>query len=199
MNRYPKELLPLPEYKLLSDASVLTCSFVRETDKDIYALINEGIELDYLVQEIIGQKRTKKEVFEMSLFLYGYYTEEHVGITVDDKGSTDTDWEEGKSVSDTICYHMAEKKALYLFAAALHNKTLTFENTKYVLSFEHKPNIVNFWHFQLFTDENNVRLARDIKPGRYDRLAKDILKTIVAKAICRDKKNIVPFKFEQDE
>jgi hypothetical protein len=159
--------------------------------------MDEGIEPEDLAQEIIGEKRTKKEVFEMSLFLYGYYTDEHVGITIDNKEYTDTDWKKGMPVPKNICFHMEERKALYLFVAALYNKTLTFENKEYVLSFEHKPNIVNFWHFQLFTDENNMRLSRDITPRRYERLAKDLLKTIVVKAICRDKTKIVPFVFPE--
>ena len=79
---------------------------------------------------------------------------------------------------------------LYLNADKLYNKDVTFEGTKYTLSYEHKPNIVNYWHFQIFTDENSFRLKRECKAGKYKRLARHLLENILVKAIWTKKEAV---------
>ena len=83
MNEYPKELLPQPNLKRIESSSVLENGFIREVESDIYTLLEqEDIEPDFFVELIIGDKSSKKEVFELSLFLYGIFNEEHIGIDV---------------------------------------------------------------------------------------------------------------------
>ena len=90
---------------------------------------------------------------------------------------------------------------MFLKADALYLQNITFldknanQEINCVLSYEHRPNLVNYWHFQLFTEENNKRLTRDIGQKKYSRLAKHILETILAKAVCK-KSDLKPYILE---
>lgn len=198
MKEYPKELLPQPNLKRIESSSVLENGFIREIESDIYPLLEqEDIEPDFFIELIIGNKSSKKEVFELSLFLYGIFNEEHVGISVD-SDYTYIDWNFSDAAPENIEFNIRERYPLFLKAKALYSKNINFldknanQEIKCVLSYEHRPNLVNYWHFQLFTEENNKRLTRDIGQKKYSRLAKHILETILAKAVCK-KSELKPY------
>lgn len=201
MKEYPKELLPQPNLKRIESSSVLENGFIREVESDIYTLLEqEDIEPDFFVELIIGDKSSKKEVFELSLFLYGIFNEEHIGIYVN-SDYTYIDWNFSDATPENIDFNIRKRYPLFLKANVLYSKNINFldKNTNQeincVLSYEHRPNLVNYWHFQLFTEENNKRLTRDIGSKKYSRLAKHILETILANAVCK-KSELKPYILE---
>lgn len=198
MKKYPKELLPQPSLKRIESDSVLKNGFIREVESDIYPLLEqEEIDSDFFVELIIGKQTSKKEIFELSLFLYGVFNEKHIGIFVNSDYSY-MDWNFSDVAPENICFDVRERYPLFFKASVLYSQSITFldKNTNQkiecVLSYEHRPNIVNYWHFQLFTEENNKRLTRDIGQKKYSRLAKHILETLLAKAVC-SKSEIKPY------
>lgn len=201
MKEYPKELLPQPNLRRIESNSVLENGFIREVESDIYPLLEqEAVEPDFFVELIIGNKSSKKEVFELSLFLYGIFNEEHIGIFVNSDYAY-IDWNFLDDVPGDIEFNIRERYPLFLKADALYLQNITFldknanQEINCVLSYEHRPNLVNYWHFQLFTEENNKRLTRDIGQKKYSRLAKHILETILAKAVCK-KSDLKPYVLE---
>ena len=152
------------------------------------------------VELIIGDKSSKKEVFELSLFLYGIFNEEHIGIYVN-SDYTYIDWNFSDATPENIEFNIRKRYHLFFKANALYSKDINFldKNTNQeincVLSYEHRLNLVNYWHFQLFTEENNKRLTRDIGSKKYSRLAKHILETILANAVCK-KSELKPYILE---
>lgn len=196
---YPKELLPKPDCEFIKNVNILDCAFIRETKTDIYAQINnlhKSYNLNFdsaidalsdFVANVVGAKTSRTEVFQMSLFLYGIFNESHVGIRETETDFSSKDWQKGQNPPDAtkIRFEIKEFFPLYLSVEKLNCVKINFESSVYDMSFEHKPNLINFWHFQLFCDADNRRLYRDCGSKKYKRLAAHILETKIQKAICR--------------
>jgi hypothetical protein len=85
MGLYPTALLPHHTYPAsLPGEEILDCFFVRETKEDLYPLFGSGFDSDDLIRKIIVSPTPKRDVFEFSIFLYGYYHEDHFGIRASD-------------------------------------------------------------------------------------------------------------------
>lgn len=113
MKEYPKELLPQPNLKRIESSSVLENGFIREVESDIYTLLEqEDIEPDFFVELIIGDKSSKKEVFELSLFLYGIFNEEHIGIYVN-SDYTYIDWNFSDATPENIEFNIRKRYPLF--------------------------------------------------------------------------------------
>jgi hypothetical protein len=186
MGSYPKALLPHHTYPArLSGEEILDCFFVRETNEDIYPFFDSGLDSDDLIKKIIVQPTSKRDVFELSVFLYGYYHEGHAGIRTDDE-ALNAVWDNGPALPiGNITYKQMIMFPLFLSAARLYERPVDFSDEKFVVSFLHKPTRANYWHFQLFTqdDKGNV-MPRNKDNSRLNRLAKHILENIVIPAIC---------------
>lgn len=193
MLQYPKELLPRPEYKKIESDSIKRNGFIRGTEQDIYELHSKGIPFENTIELIIGRETSKKDVFELSLFLYGIFREEHIKIRVNSDYAY-VDWDFQKEIPDSIECFSCEWYPLFFKAEKLYSQHISFQDINCILSYEHKPTCVNYWHFQLFTEENNRRLTRGLGQKRYSRLAKHILETVLIKAIC-EKNNIAAYSF----
>jgi hypothetical protein len=75
---------------------------------------------------------------------------------------------------------------LFLSVEKLHQRPVDFSGEKFVSSFSHKPTRGNYWHFQLFTqDDTGIVIPRNKDSPRLKRLAKHIFENIVIPAICQ--------------
>jgi hypothetical protein len=73
MPRYPEILLPKKNYPLLTNAMVNDYTLVRETLTDLYVfLARQSYEPDDILRFVVAPQPSLREVFELSVFLYGY-------------------------------------------------------------------------------------------------------------------------------
>jgi len=155
---YPERL----EAKLVKDYF-----FVRETEENIY--IQDVIDIDDFIRKIVPPKTSSTDIFEFSVFLYGYYNEKHIGIR-----------------KKTVLF------PLFLQGNNIYKQSIHYENEDYLLSFSHYPTNQNYWHFELFTmDSTNHKIPRGRK--RDKNLAKFIIRQYVKNAICQ-KSEVIPFQ-----
>jgi hypothetical protein len=196
VNSYPEALLPRQTYPAaLSGTEVLDCYFIRETREDVYTLFQSVFHPDDVIKEIIAPPTSKRDVFELSISLYGYYYEGHCGIRSTDS-SLNSYWNNEMPdipVAD-IEYERVTMFPLFLSAVKLYKKSIDFNGEEFTSSFFHKPVRVNYWHFQLFTKDNNgAVIPRDRNNSRTNQLAKRVLENIVIQAIC-PKTETKPFR-----
>jgi hypothetical protein len=86
MALYPPILLPEKAYPLLANGEISNNTLIRETTTDLYLLLGKkGYTPDDILPFIVAPRPSLREVFELSLFLYGYYDERCCGIRVNDK------------------------------------------------------------------------------------------------------------------
>jgi hypothetical protein len=176
MCEYP-ELLPNACLPSLKDEDILSYCLVRETVIDIYKYREKEYELDDLIKAIIMPQKTVREVYDFSLYLFGYYSERHTGLR------------------DTM--KSAEKWfQLFLRADALCKKHIDFNGEIYLLSFSHSPNEDNFWHYLLWTMDKKTgeKIPKDVKQKKahYRLLAEHIFGQFITKAIC-NRAEVTPF------
>jgi hypothetical protein len=154
---YPEILLPQKSYPALSNADVRENTLVRETPADVYSFLNRpGYENDDIIHMIVAPQPSLREVFELSLFLYGYYTEDHIGIRVTDK-ILYADWtaDQDELSPEGIAYSQEAAYPLFLAAAQLDNQQIDYNSEALTLSFTHKPTCANYWHFELWVKDGN--------------------------------------------
>jgi hypothetical protein len=158
--------------------------FGKQTKTSII-LFNSGFDSDDLIRRIIVPPTPKRDVFELSIFLYGYYREAHTGIRPACK-SLNTAWDNSVDIpAEDIPYTQADMFPLFLSAAKLYKRPIDFSGEKLVSSFSHRPTRINYWHFQLFTqDDTGKVIPRNQDNSRLRHLAKHILENIVIPAIC---------------
>ena len=165
----PRAIRPYKSYPVLSGEDIKDCSFVRETEDNLYNQDDPIIE-DF-IRMIIPSKTSLTDIFEWSVFLYGYYNEKHIGKR-----------------KQGVFY------PLFLQVRKLYGQAINYNNEHYELSFSHCPTCNNYWHFQLFTIDNaNNKIPRDTKKTRYKRLAEHIIQEKIIKAVCQ-KSEVVPFQ-----
>jgi hypothetical protein len=186
MGLYPEILLPKSLYPLLENREVSPCAFVRETPVDVYAfLAKPGYEPDDILSLIVAPQLSVREAFELSLFLYGYYDERHVGIRVDDTALY-ADWEKNQPELRAEDIRFTQEVAYPLFFAAskLDRQEIDYNGEAHILSFSHRPTRVNYWHFELWIkDSAGNRIPRDKSNARTKYLAKAILEYITVEAV----------------
>jgi hypothetical protein len=86
MDLYPSSLLPQKAYPLLANEEISNNALIRETTTDLYLFLGKkGYTPDDILPFIVAPQPSLREVFELSLFLYGYYDERYCGIRVNDK------------------------------------------------------------------------------------------------------------------
>ena len=171
MRLLPRAIRPYKNYPILNGEEIKDCSFVRETEDNLYLQDNPNI--DDFIRKIIPQKTSLTDIFEWSVFLYGYYNEKHIGKRK--KG---------------VCF------PLFLQASKLYRQPIDYYNddVQYELSFSHNPTCKNYWHYQLFTIDNaKNKIPRDTKKARYRNLAKHIIRVYIKKAVCH-KSEVLPFQ-----
>jgi len=193
---YPKILLPQKTYPILENEDVKDNAFTRETKVDVYQFLSKsGYETDDILPLIIAPQPSLREVFDLSIFLYGYYDERHIGIRVKDT-TLCADWDKELpelNIGDII---LSQENAYPLFFAAskLNRQEIEYNGEIHLLSFSHKPTRVNYWHFELWVkDSAGNRIPRDKSSTRIKYLAKSILEYIVAEAVIF-KSAVKPFK-----
>jgi hypothetical protein len=71
---------------------------------------------------------------------------------------------------------------------------IDFNGEEHLLSFSHKPNRANYWHFELWVkDSAGTRIPRDKNNAHTKYLAKSLLEYIIAEAVI-SKAEARPFK-----
>jgi hypothetical protein len=180
----------------LENKEVLSCALVRETPVDVYAFLSKpGYQPDDILPFVVAPQPSLREVFELSVFLYGYYDERHLGIRVDD-ATLYADWEKNlpELPAEEIRFAQGIAFPLFLAAAKLDRQEIDFNGEAHILSFSHKPSRVNYWHFELWIkDCTGNRIPRDKNNAHIKYLAKAILEYIVTEAVT-SKASIKPFK-----
>ena len=193
---YPEILLPRKTYNVLKNDDVIKNAFVRETMIDIYQYLEiPGYEADDIISFIVAPQPSLREVFELSIYLYGYYTEQYIGIRAEDK-SLNKDWEKKQPELRSEDIYFTKKIAYPLFLAAskLNNQEIDFNGDLHILSFSHKPTRKNFWHFEIWVkDSMRNRIPRDKCNAHTKYLAKSILEYIISEAVIL-KSSVNPYQ-----
>jgi hypothetical protein len=201
MALYPKILLPRKFYPFLSNEEISGSSLVRETVIDLYPILNKrGYTPDDIVRFIVAPQPSLREVFELSVFLYGYYDEHHTGIRVPDSALYG-DWtpEQPELSAEAIPFSKEIAYPLFLSAGKLNKQEFDFNGENHLLSFSHRPTRVNYWHFELWTeDSKGARIPRDKSNAHTKYLAKSILEYITSETVLQ-KTEVRRFKGEQFE
>ena len=183
---YPNILLPQKTYPILINDDIKDNTLVRETMIDLYPFLEKAdCELDDILPFVVSPQPSLREVFELSTFLYGYYTEEHIGIRVDD-ASLYADWDNEMQELNSKDIRFTQEKTypLFLSASKLNQQEIDFNGEMYTLSFSHKPTRVNYWHFELWVKDNaENRIPRNKSSARIKYLAKSILEYIITEAV----------------
>jgi hypothetical protein len=193
MELYPEVLISHQDYPDLDEKIISSYFFIRRTEENIYPFFEKYKPLE-LIDKILP-KTTKRDVFVLSVSLYGYFNERHISLKVCDNNLNQY-WDKTMSnfPAGQIAYSVEIGYPLFLCAQKLYEHSFLFENETYYLSFWHKPTIANYWHFQLFTcDSKKQHLPREPKSGKKEtrseerklkRLATTVLEYLISEAIC---------------
>jgi hypothetical protein len=196
MALYPVSLLPRKAYPLLANEEITYNALVRETTADLYVLLGKkGYTPDDILPLVVAPQPSLREVFELSLFLYGYYDERYCGIRVND-ASLYADWseEQPELAAETIQFTQESAWPLFLAAQKLDRQIIDFNGEEHLFSFSHKPTRVNYWHFELWIEDRaGARIPRDRNSAHARYLAKSLLEYIIAEAVIF-KAEAKPFK-----
>jgi hypothetical protein len=186
MDCYPEILLPRQTYPILGNEDIKDNTLVRETMINVYPFLEKaGYEPDDILPFVVAPQPSLREVFELSVFLYGYYEEKHIGIRVDD-ADLYADWNKNlpELRAADIKFSQVEAYPLFLAAAKLDRQEIDFNGEMHIFSFSHKPTRVNYWHFELWVNDSaGNRIPRDKSSAHAKYLAKSILEYIIAEAI----------------
>lgn len=192
---YPQKLLPQQDDVIITAQDIVDYCLVRETSNNFYSKEFLDIPESAKAKMLVGENTSRTDVFELSLYLFGEYNLDTVGIRVDD-AELEVFWDPGSAVPKVkdIPFHKINSFPVFLSAGALYDYKCTIdgdetrETVVVQSSYEHRPTIVNYWHFQLFSVENNKRLSRDLNSRKAKRIAKSLLETILKKAmLSKDK------------
>jgi hypothetical protein len=121
MALYPASLLPQKVYPILANGEISNNALIRETTTNLYLLLDKkGYRPDDILPFIVAPQPSLREVFELSLFLYGYYDERYCGIRVNDKALY-ADWtkEQLELSVETIQFTQESAWPLFLVAKKL--------------------------------------------------------------------------------
>jgi len=163
-----RAIRPHRGYPVLRGEEIIDYSFVRETETNLY--IQENLNADDFIRKLIPPPTPSTDVFELSVFLYGYYNKKHIGIR---KPGT---------------FFL-----LFLLVKKLYKRTILYQGENYTLSFSHCPTRLNYWHFQLYTVDNiGNKIPRGTKKPRYKNLARFIAREYIKRAICKES-DAIPF------
>jgi hypothetical protein len=183
---YPDILLPRQTYPILENEDIKENALVRETTVNVYQFLTKtGYNPDDILPLAIAPQPSLREVFELSIFLYGYYDERHIGIRVDDT-SLYADWEKNQMELRAEDIRFTQKTAYPLFfsASKLDRQEIDYNGETHTLSFSHRPTRVNYWHFELWVkDSAENRIPRDRSNAHTKYLAKSVLEYIIAEAV----------------
>ncbi|MDR0287657.1 MAG: hypothetical protein LBI03_08160 [Clostridiales bacterium] len=197
MELYPDVLVSKQDYPELDEEIVSSYFFIRRTEEDIYPFLEKYKPLE-LIDSILPQT-TKRDVFVLSVSLYGYFDEGHISLKVSDNNLNQYWSRTMQNIPvEHIAYSIESGFPLFLDAKKLYKHTFLFEDENYCLSFWHRPTIVNYWHFQLFScDCSGRHLPREPKPGEKEtkteerklrRLAISVLEYLISESICSSSK-----------
>ncbi|GHV94192.1 hypothetical protein AGMMS50293_05120 [Spirochaetia bacterium] len=194
MDQYPEVLISHSSYPELHEQEVSNSFFIRRTDDDIYHYLNKYTRLE-LIEKIIP-RTPKRDVFVLSVSLYGYYDCSHLNIIpVDPHFNQNWDRSLPDAKPEEVEYSRKnDAYPLFLNASKVFNYSFKYNKEQFFLSFWHQPTIVNYWHFQLFTsDSEGNHLPRNPKfdeketkeqERKLKRIAIVVFEYLLSEAIC---------------
>jgi hypothetical protein len=199
--RYPEVLLPKRTDCILANKEITNCAFIRETLIDLYPILTRrGYTPDDIIRHIVAPNPSLREVFELSVFLYGYYDERYIGIRVVDS-TLYADWtnEQPELQAEDIQFVQEVVHPFFLKAEKLDKQEIDFNGEQYLFSFSHKPSRVNYWHCELWIkDSVGNRIPREKSNAHTKYLARSLLEYIATEATCL-KSDATRFKREDFE
>ena len=103
---------------MLENDDIKDNALVRETKADVYQFLSKpGYEPDDILPLVVAPQPSLREVFELSVFLYGYYDERHIGIRVNDT-TLYADWNKELQELKVEDIKLSQENAYPLFLAA---------------------------------------------------------------------------------
>jgi hypothetical protein len=136
MTLYPVSLLPHKAYPFLANEEIAHNALVRETTADLYVLLGKkGYTPDDILPLVVAPQPSLREVFELSLFLYGYYDERYCGIRANDT-SLYADWseEQPELAAETIQFTQESAWPLFLAAQKLDRQIIDFNSNALIFT-----------------------------------------------------------------
>lgn len=154
---YPLELLPKNNYKIIITEDLPPeAVIIRTTDEKVVL-----DELGKIPEKYIVKSGSEKQVFDLSVNLYGVYKLEHIKIQIKKDSGIDNKWAEGDECLDNIdksSFELNESKSAIFFSVFdIHNEKIPYikEINGQTSDFEatckvkHEPTVSNFWHFEI--------------------------------------------------
>ncbi|MBR1639789.1 MAG: hypothetical protein IJ688_10435 [Treponema sp.] len=201
---YPRLLRPQPNFDIKTPSQLTTSFLIRETEINLYKYIDEHHFIsnedfnacsDEVLKEFLNYTNSSKEIFELSLYIFGTFTLEHLGLKLCSKEDVNkylyVFWRPGVCIpeEDVPCTQSSN-----VFPVFFRAKDLTYHidyfdketssEMSIEASFEHMPNLINYYHCQLFSNENNQKLSKQLGNKKYSRLARFLIKELFVKAVC---------------
>jgi hypothetical protein len=181
---YPEEILPRRKF---TEPHINTDSlFIREIAVPAESFLEDGEYTFEIIDEIV-KPNGYSEIFSLSVFLKGVYTEKHVGIQPQDH-SLFGYWDKVEELSGKeIAVIQNEKYPAYIRCTGLYDKTVADNSDIYHLFYKHRPTRCNFWHYEFYVLKNDENVPVPRKKGATrDRVAEKIAEDIVYFALSQN-------------
>lgn len=165
---YPLELLPKINYKKITTEELpKEAVIIRTTDEKV--ILDE---LGKISDKYIVKSGSEKQVFDLSVNLYGIYKLEHIKIQPKKGSGLDDEWKEDDTCLTEVAQDKFEinenKEAIFFLVFDIHDKKIPYnkEINGQTSDFEaickviHKPTIGNFWHFEVSYKEESGNMIQ---------------------------------------
>lgn len=158
--QYPIELLPRKSLSL-PQLQKDSC-FIRTVNQFPTDCIQGYDFLPEIADEVL-KPMGSMELYSLSVFLYGIFTEKHLNYSITDRQYFDY-WDGSEELND-IPYEYQQRFAIFLNTHILNNAKIDYDGNTYILHYEHKPTRANFWHFELYVTSNDSPIHLPRKKG----------------------------------
>lgn len=184
---YPLELLPKINYKkIITEELPEESVIIRTTDEKV--ILDE---LGKIPEKYIVKSGSEKQVFDLSVNLYGVYKLEHIKIQVIKGSGLDEEWKEGDSCLTEVEQDKFEinenKDAIFFLVFDINNKEIPYQKEingktsdyEAICKVIHKPTVGNFWHFEVSYMEESGNIIQYGGSGWHKKLRSSIIRSFL--------------------
>lgn len=184
---YPSELLPKSNYKkIITEELPQDSVIIRTTDEKVVL-----DELEKIPEKYIVKSGSEKQVFDLSVNLYGVYRLEYIKIQPIKGSGLDNEWKEGDFCLTEVEQDKFEvqenKEAIFFLVFDIHNTEIPYkkEINGQTSDFEaickviHKPTVGNFWHFEVSYNEESGNIIQYGGSSWQKRLRSSIIRSFL--------------------